>query len=920
MKHKIYIESKTFRAFGTYDETNHTIEIMKGSTFNPEIKSEKEVDSQYVRLRNELKAKGIVNESEFLNSYVFSAPSTAASFVLSKRGNYRDVILETSRRSIDTLIEPLDKLKKGISEFENFELFDNSFNQEKYKLEMLLNYKKHWDINASDFFSMLSKSMKQDNNIFQSSKYFPLKSLLSICKNDPEKIRSLFKYLYDESLPLGERLEYFSNQVEEQFNKIKGRPSDSASHKDLRIVTVYLTFEYPEKYYFYKSTEGKKFIELFFPFEFSKLKGAPAKEKVILFNSIMNRLLALIQNYPTIINRYKQKLLENNLTDSAMHFLVFNVYWHLAKTNLKTDEKMGFWEFSEESFEPIISKQTFSEILSNPQIINEQRLNTLVKIATHQKDGISIKELANLYGGNEREYQGYFLNLAKDINEYLKLNYKGPENAQDWPLIGKGKRTRGVKSNYRWALKDNLFQALNEKGYLNNISRNSYILPWNPSTYNLEQAIDETNEIYWGDYRSQDYEIGDIVYFYASDKIKQIVYQMEVVKSKINPQEISLPDPYWLKKTDKDEKSQSYFAFKPLKKNTTNKLKFSDLKNLGMEAIEVRSPKNISDSKFAKLKKELENVFLPLPYLKNEPYPIAFAPKKYINNLNQILYGPPGTGKTYWTAEYALAMIENRLPNINQNEAQYQMVRKKYQSLVESKNIIFTTFHQSYTYEDFVEALSPSTNKNSGINFEPTEGVFKRLVNEALNRPNESFVIIIDEINRGNISRIFGELITLLEPDKRLGEENAITLTLPVSKKPFTIPNNIFILGTMNTADKSISMVDSALRRRFYFVEMPPQSDLLLSQIPELKNVMDTLNLEIKGMFQGKKDLLIGHAYFLNTSMEKLVETLNHRIIPLLYEYMNDREDKVKIILEALKKYNIKIIEKEFGRLQVEKA
>ena len=270
--------------------------------------------------------------------------------------------------------------------------------------------------------------------------------------------------------------------------------------------------------------------------------------------------------------------------------------------------------------------------------------------------------------------------------------------------------------------------------------------------------------------------------------------------------------------------------------------------------------------------------------------------------------------KTYATAEYALAIIEHREVDHSLKTAEQRAeLMEKYNSLVSQGQIVFTTFHQSYGYEDFIQGLRPET-QDGGFDFRPVDGVFKRIADMAMDDSENEYVIIIDEINRANISKVFGELITLIEDDKRWGEPNAISITLPSGEK-FAVPNNLYIIGTMNSADKSISLIDTALRRRFEFVEVVPNYETISDQC--LKQVLQKLN---KGLVEelDSTDLLIGHSYFIGKTQEDLCEIMNRSIIPLLYEYFFDNSKKVKEqVSRALEGLSFGIKDSPIGRIKV---
>lgn len=420
-----------------------------------------------------------------------------------------------------------------------------------------------------------------------------------------------------------------------------------------------------------------------------------------------------------------------------------------------------------------------------------------------------------------------------------------------------------------------------------------------------------------------------------------------------------------------------------------------------------------------------------------------------IPRLNQILYGPPGTGKTYHTIDKALEILGENLASRYEKKAKFNEYVKKGQ-------IVFTTFHQSYGYEEFVEGIKPEFDKKE-LKYEVKSGIFKKICDEALNKEvknnnlekleidnktsvwkislgeksrkdteflqkycfennqirigwgntkeisnessinnfksmkigdlvcvldtkktikaigvvksevkyskeeefekdygfdlyeyqtyrdvewilknkvidiyklnrnteldlntvyklknispsnlieaikdhlNDKFIIIIDEINRGNVSKIFGELITLIEPSKRIGADEELKVTLPYSKDEFGVPKNVYIIGTMNTADRSITSLDTALRRRFEFVEMTPKPNVLSDNCEgvNLQKLLEAINTRIEYLLDREKT--IGHAFFIGiNNLEKLKNVFQNKIIPLLQEYFYDDYALINMVL-----------------------
>ncbi len=309
-----------------------------------------------------------------------------------------------------------------------------------------------------------------------------------------------------------------------------------------------------------------------------------------------------------------------------------------------------------------------------------------------------------------------------------------------------------------------------------------------------------------------------------------------------------------------------------------------------------------------------------------------------VSKLNKIFYGPAGTGKTRRAIEEAVKIIDDKSNlvtyedilkmfktssnplNLNIPFEYIQRIQKetslekildsiprKYKISLDEMNAYKTdyskyplietvTFHPSYAYQDFVEGISVETTSKNQIIYNVKDGIFKKICDRAIDNPDYNYVLIIDEINRGDISSIFGELFTLLEDSKRKEEDEEMSINLPYSKddkgnpKKLTVPSNLHIVATMNTVDKSIALIDVALRRRFDFEECMPKYELeefKKCKIVDLSKLLSTINERISIL--KNEHYQIGHSYFLKIeTLEDLQDVMKKSILPLLQEYFYD--------------------------------
>lgn len=261
------------------------------------------------------------------------------------------------------------------------------------------------------------------------------------------------------------------------------------------------------------------------------------------------------------------------------------------------------------------------------------------------------------------------------------------------------------------------------------------------------------------------------------------------------------------------------------------------------------------------------------------------------------------------TAESEWFLVKSQLEQVEDLVSLYAELKQGPQTAEAIQRFAVVTFHQSYGYEEFIEGMRARADEGGNISYPIEPGIFMRLCQRANADPAHRYAIFIDEINRGNISKIFGELISLIEIDKRAGMSNAMSLQLSYSGQTFSVPGNVDIIGAMNTADRSLALMDTALRRRFDFVEMMPDLSLLSGAKVkgiELESLLEKLNSRIEALYD--REHTLGHAFFMpvkkacdakdeEKAFKQLKAAFQKKIIPLLQEYFFDDWNKIRLVL-----------------------
>ena len=758
----------------------------------------------------------------------------------------------------------------------------NWFDKEKYKWEAVKCFQDNWNINSSNFYDMLHKSLDKTANLLSSVNHFPRGMIEEFAKVSPEEVRKMFMDLFDESKEIYERIKEFKSLSASLLDKYK---LDANNHfQDENAISTYLWLRYPDKYYIYKFGEIKT-VSQKLNCDYSFKKGAYANN-IRNFYGLYDEINSKLVEDEELITIFESKLTEDCYLDKNLKTLTIDFGFYVSREYFQKDTNKDKW--LPEGYRPGLTVQDWIQLLNDDSIFNISSLEIVKRLYDYGGQA-TCKQLSVRYGDTIQFYNVGSVALAKRIVNKTGCDvYESEtEDSRWWPVLYEGKHAdKNDQGVFVWKLREELSEAIQKvdlsevdlykKSDENVQERGYWWLNANPKIWSfsdIEVGETQTYTMYNENNHKRrifqnflDVKPGDLIIGYESNPVKKVVALAKICQEQDGKQiyfekveGLSSPIEYSTLKTCPELENMEYFISPQgsLFKLTKGEYEFI------MDLIREENPVVQNDDSISYTKKD----FLNEVYIAESKYDKLVSVLK--NKKNIILQGAPGVGKTFAARRLAYSMMEEK----------------------DDSRIEFVQFHQNYSYEDFVMGYKPVDD-----GFKLQEGIFYRFCNKAKNQPDKDFFFIIDEINRGNMSKIFGELLMLIEKDYR-----GTKATLAYNGMPFTVPKNLYIIGMMNTADRSLAMIDYALRRRFSFFEMEPgfdsegfiqyqkklDNELLDDLIDKVKELNEKIALD-KTLGKG---FCIGHSYFCgqeSCSEEWLREVVDFDILPMLSEYWFD--------------------------------
>lgn len=814
------------------------------------------------------------------------------------------------------------KLQILIEEYLND--FPTYFPREEYKWKAVQCFQDNWDMDAEDFPAMLDKSLSKTQNLLAAMSHYPRKMITKFAGLYTADVKEMFRVLFDESRDLLERVRFFANESERLCKSWK---PDKNHYQNLNVISTYLWLKYPDKYYIYKPSVARKLFS-HFGIEFnSKKEGDGILTTVYAIYDQISEALRQSTKASELMTGHNSEGIYPDFTRNTMAIdLGYYLYRYkdLPETSTSASSENGVkiwlcavgengnkWEECHrdgvvrlgwdpvgeltqfETREAIISRlqevynrdESFTnDSLALWEFVHEMNVGDIIyaKKGRNTIIGKGVIESEYYYDAQLETYMNVRKVRWTDKGEWtcsslfamktLTELTKYEEFVQEIESLISGKPVSVAKpvttgTRYWW------------------LNANPKV--WRMSEWKVGEEQDYTLYNPDGNKRRVfqnflDAAEGDVVLCYETTPVKKITIIAQVSKANDGQQ-------IWFKKIETLSEPVDYTVIKSAPE--LSKMEFLINPNGSFFSLTDEEYKFIMGLIRDNNDEEVESVeyapytrkdFLNEVYMDSESYDELAELLKMKKNI--ILQGAPGVGKTFCAERLA-----------------YSIMGKK-----DDRRIKTIQFHQNYSYEDFIMGYKPV-----GESFELRKGVFYKFCIDAMNNPKEDYFFIVDEINRGNLSKIFGELLMMIEKDYR-GKE----ITLAYSDQRFHVPENLYIIGMMNTADRSLALIDYALRRRFSFFDMKSgfDSDGFKEHIAKSENltlarvidIMREINIDIREDDSLGAGFEIGHSYFCckreDISDSWIRRVVRYDIIPTLREYWFDNDKKANDWIDRLTK------------------
>lgn len=800
------------------------------------------------------------------------------------------------------------KLKPILAGYKRY--FPSHWNNEKYKWEAVKHFQTHWNIESENFGDMFKLATDKTYNLLASGYAYPRTMIVNFAKADDEAVRQMFRDLFDESHDLAQRVAAFQSAAEEL--RVKYDDGSWRNHfQNTNAISTYLWLMYPDKYYIYKY-EIFRDVAAELSASYRPAHNSPMDSMTGGF-AMYDEICAAIQQDEEISALLADALMDTCYPDPKMKTATIDVGFYLSRFYLAESRAAQEAEnWFPKDYTPGLSVEDWEELLRDTSVFTANALQ-IMKRLKHYGGQATCKQLSIKYGESYNFYNVGSSTLARRVAEKTNCSVlvTDTENARWWPILYTGRLSDpGDSGTYIWRLRPELSEAL-DRTDLSGVPLYQDNSPaiWKISHGTAATGISDENKAIFerrkvavvhsstaakagskvtqGEYFMDAIKKGD--YFYLCyGKYIQLLGQFTGDGPVLNPE---LQDGWYewaYRVIAKTDNTQPYVDtskwWTPNNNSTCIRVDKSDeglfeqliLKPyFNMTLTELLGGAGTASEAARSVPEYRKEDFLDAVYMTEERYDLLNALLR--NKMNLILQGAPGVGKTFTAKRLAYAMMGER------DDSRIELVQ----------------FHQNYSYEDFIMGYRPD-----GAGFKLTEGVFYRFCQTAANRPDKSFFFIIDEINRGNMSKVFGELLMLIEKDYR-----GTRATLAYSGMSFSVPENLYMIGMMNTADRSLAMIDYALRRRFGFFEIEPgfnsdgfvryQSSFANETFNSLISQIKALNKEIAEDKSLGRGFRIGHSYFCGRkpgecTLDWMRSVVEFDVLPMLSEYWFDEPAKLQ--------------------------